>query len=69
MLDGDFVQDSSEVGTLDAYAIDEFRVSILAEQIDLRLPGAGDVDMRGLMILCVDHEAKAECAMNNNHGE
>jgi hypothetical protein len=67
LFDRDFVEDPSEVGTVDTDAVDQFRLSILAEQIDFRLPGAGDVDMSRLVILCVDNEAKAESPVNDDH--
>ena len=55
---------AAHVGALDADALDHLRLAIRAEQIDLRLSCAGDVNMRGLMIQGVDHEPKAKGAVN-----
>ena len=58
---------AADVGTLDADALDHLRSAIRAEQIDLRLSCAGDVNTRGFMIQGVDHEPKAKGAVNYNH--
>ncbi len=58
---------ASDVAALDADALDHLRLAIRAEQIDLRLPCAGDVNMRGFVIQGVDHEPKAKGTVNYNH--
>lgn len=57
---------AADVGTLDADALDHLRPAIRAEQIDLRLSCAGDVNMRGFVIQGVDHEPKAKGTVNYN---
>ncbi|ODS56831.1 MAG: hypothetical protein ABS40_08555 [Agrobacterium sp. SCN 61-19] len=61
------VQDAAKIGTADPHAVDQFRFSVSTQQVYLRLSGPGDMNMRRLVILRVDHETEAESAMNNNH--
>lgn len=55
---------AADVGTFDADALDHLRSAICAQQIDLGLSCAGDVNMRGFVIQGVDHEPKAKGAVN-----
>lgn len=57
----------AHVGTLDADAVDRLRFAARADQVDLRLPGASDVNMGGFMIEGVDHEPEAVGAVDDNH--
>jgi hypothetical protein len=62
-----FTHDASKVGPCNPDAVDQFRSTVSAKQVDLRLSGPCDVNMCRLMILRVDHEAEAESAMDNDH--
>lgn len=61
------VHQPAHVGAFDADAVDLFRPALRAEEIDLGLPRAGDVDVGRFMIEGVDHEPEAVSAMNDNH--
>lgn len=52
----------------DADEVDRFGAAVGASQVDLRLSGAGDMNMCRLMIGCVDDEPESMGAVNDNHG-
>jgi hypothetical protein len=45
----------------------ELRLAIIAQKIDLRVPIAEHVDMRGLMVIDKDHNAQPMLAKNGDH--
>ena len=57
------------VGSLDTNHRDKFLLVFSAGQIDLRLPRAGNVNMRWFMIRRVNHEPEAVGAVNNNDAD
>ena len=60
-------QQPSHVGSFDANHRDEFLVVFGACQIDLRLPGADNVNVRWFMVRRIDHKPEAVGAVNNNN--
>ncbi len=60
------VQDAPKICPADPHAVDQFRFSVSTQQVYLRLSGPGDMNMRRLLILRVDHETEAESAVNND---
>lgn len=61
------IHQPTHVGAFDADALDRFRFAVRTEQIDFRLPRAGNVDVGGFMIERVDHEPKTVGAVDDNH--
>lgn len=61
------VHQPAHVGALDADALDGLRLAARAEQIDFRLPWAGNVNMGRFVIESVDHKSEAVGAVNDNH--
>jgi hypothetical protein len=57
---------AAHIGPLDADAEHHFGRAARAEQVDFRLSGPGDVDVRRFMIECVNDEPEAVSAVNDN---
>ena len=57
------------VRSLDANEVDRFGSAIGANQVDLRLPRPGDMNMSRFMIERVDDEPETVGAVNDNHEE
>jgi len=60
-------QTAPKVGTLDADAGHDLRITVRPQQIDFRLPGSGDVNMRRFVIGGIDDEPEAMGTVNDNH--
>jgi hypothetical protein len=66
---GHFGQQPPHIRPADGGAENDLRRAGGAEEIDFRLSCPGDVDVRRLMVECLDDEPEAERAMDHDHGE
>jgi len=61
----DLSKQATHVGTFDPDAPHQLGIAIGSKQIDFRLPGASDMDMRRFMVERVDNKSKAVSAMDD----
>lgn len=54
------------IGSLDAHKIDDFRGIARSEKVDLRLPCAGNMNVRRFVIESVDHKPEAMRAVDDD---
>lgn len=64
---GHLGQQPTHITASDADALNYLRPTVRPEKIELRLSATNDVDVSGLVIGCVDDEAKPMCPVNDNH--
>ena len=63
-----FFQQTPHLQALDPYIRHQFGDPLGPEQVDLRLPRTGYVDVGGLVIGGVDHEPEPVGAVDDDHG-
>jgi len=56
-----------KIGALDADARHDLGIAVRPQQVDFRLPGSGDMNMRRFVICRIDDEPETVGTVNDNH--